>query len=168
MKKVANSTPRAGLLASPHSATMIALGGIGGCIAIGVIAFLAESSGHPLILGSFGASCVLLFGFPESPFSRPINVIGGHCIATFIGLAFFMLCGFHWWSVALASGSAISVMMLTNTVHPPAGSNPVIVMLSGAHWPFLLEPTLIGALLLVVIARFFAFAKKAALAGKKA
>lgn len=143
------------IFSTPHSALHILLGGIGGFVAIGVIAFLAKYSGHPLILGSFGASCVLLFGFPKSPFSRPKSVIGGHLIASFVGLAFFVLFGFEWWSVALAAGCAISAMMLTDTVHPPAGSNPVIVMLGGAKWPFLLEPTLIGAVLLVIISLIF-------------
>lgn len=148
------------IISKPPSLHSILLAGVGGFIAIGIIAFLAEFSGHPLILGSFGASCVLLFGFPDSPFSRPKNVIGGHLIASFVGLSFFTLCGFHWWSVGLAVGVAISVMMLTDTVHPPAGSNPVIVMLAGAKWSFLIEPTIVGAVLLVAISFSFSFLKR--------
>jgi CBS-domain-containing membrane protein len=65
------------------------------------------------------------------------------------------LCGAHWWSVALAVGSAIAVMMLTRTVHPPAGSNPVIVFLMQPGWSFALFPTLAGAVLLVLVALVF-------------
>lgn len=143
----------------PYPFRSVLLGGIGGVVAISTIGFLAEQSGHPLILGSFGASCVLLFGFPDSPFSQPKNVIGGHLIASFIGLAFLTFFGFHWWSMALAVGTAISLMMLSNTVHPPAGLNPVIVMLSGAKWSFLVEPTLIGAVLLVIVSFLFSLFK---------
>ena len=57
--------------------------------------------------------------------------------------------------MAIAVGTAIACMQLTGTVHPPAGSNPVIVMLTAPGWNFLLTPTLIGALLLVLVAVFF-------------
>jgi CBS-domain-containing membrane protein len=135
----------------------------GGAIAIACVAALTEASEIPLVLGSFGASCVLLFGFPESPFSQPRNVIGGHFLASLVGLAFLALFGAHWWSMALAAGTAIAVMMATRTVHPPAGSNPVIVMLSAPAWSFLLTPTLAGAVMLVLVALlFYRFAGKRA------
>lgn len=133
----------------------IIVSGLGGMIAIGIVGYLAYVTQQPLVLGSFGASCVLLFGFPDSPFSQPRNVIGGHILATFVGLLFLTLFGVHWWSMALAAGIAISAMMLTRTVHPPAGSNPVIVMLSSPSWEFLLEPTLAGAVILVLVGLVF-------------
>lgn len=133
----------------------IGIAWIGGCLAIGVVAYLAAFSHAPLILGSFGATCVLVFGFPESPFSQPRNVIAGHFIASLVGLVFLNLLGAEWWSVALAVGTTIACMQMTRTVHPPAGSNPVIVMLTLPNWGFLLTPTLLGALLLVVVAVLF-------------
>lgn len=133
---------------------------IGGVIAIAAVGYLADITHNPLVLGSFGASCVLIFGFPDSPFSQPRNVIGGHVLASFIGLVFLWLCGAHWWSMALAAGTAIAGMMITRTVHPPAGSNPVIVMLLAPTWSFMLTPTLIGAIILVLVALFFNNAPK--------
>lgn len=127
----------------------------GGLAAIGAVGYLTETLALPLVLGSFGASCVLLFGFPKSPFSQPRNVIGGHFLSTLTGLLFFHLLGPEWWSMALALATAIAVMLATKTVHPPAGSNPVIVFLLGAQWSFLVTPTLLGATLLVVIALFY-------------
>ena len=59
----------------------IAFAWCGGFIAIALIGFLTQSLHHLLVLGSFGASCVLLFGFPKSPFSQPRNVIFGHFIS---------------------------------------------------------------------------------------
>ncbi len=137
------------------SFTHIVISWVGGCLAIGVVAYLADITDATLMLGSFGATCVLVFGFPESPFSQPRNVIAGHFLSSLVGLLFLTLMGVHWWSMALAVGTAIALMQLTRTVHPPAGSNPVIVMLTAPTWSFLLTPTLMGALLLVAVALFF-------------
>lgn len=125
---------------------------LGDFIAIAVLAGLANASQTAMILGSFGASCVLIFGYPDAPFSQPRNVILGHFISSLIGLLFIKMMGAHWWSVALAVGTSIAIMMLTRTVHPPAGSNPVIVFLSLSDWSFLLFPTLSGSLVLVFAA----------------
>jgi len=125
---------------------------IGGFIAISTVAILTNITNHPLVLGSFGASCVLLFGFPKSPFSQPRNVVLGHFLSSFIGLLFYHFVGQEWWSLGLALATAIAMMIATRTVHPPAGSNPVIVYLTGAKWTFLLTPTLIGAIVLIIVA----------------
>lgn len=135
-----------------QSVSSILLAGVGGFVAIAVQAYLAQNLEAALVLGSFGASCVLVFGFPDAPFSQPRNVVAGHLLSSFVGLLFLTLCGPTWWSVALAVGTAIALMIATRTVHPPAGSNPVIVFLTQPAWDFLLFPTLIGAVLLVVVA----------------
>ena len=142
-------------LPAPAPLKLVGIAWLGGCIAIGIISLLVSITHQPLLLGSFGASCVLLFGFPDSPFSQPRNVIVGHTIASLTGLIFFHFLGNEWWSIALATGSAIACMQLTRSVHPPAGSNPVIVMLAMPGWQFLLTPTLIGAFALVAVALFF-------------
>ena len=128
---------------------------LGSFIAISTVAILTDITNNPLVLGSFGASCVLLFGFPKSPFSQPRNVIFGHFISSLIGLFFYHLVSQEWWGLGLALATAVAVMIATRTVHPPAGSNPVIVYLTGAKWSFLLMPTLIGAIILVIVAIFY-------------
>ncbi len=133
-------------------ARIIALAWLGGFIAIAVIGSMSATIHTTLVLGSFGATCVLVFGFPESPFSQPRNVIGGHFLSSLTGLIFFYLLGPQWWSMALALATAIALMQLTRTVHPPAGSNPLIVFLSAAPWSFLITPTLLGAFVLVLVA----------------
>lgn len=133
----------------------VALAWLGGVLAIAVVAKVGEGLSLPLILGSFGASCVLVFGFPDLPFSQPRNVVVGHFLSSLIGLAFLASFGPQWWSMALAVGTSIATMMLTRTVHPPAGSNPVIVFLAQPAWSFLWFPTLAGALLLVAVALFY-------------
>ncbi len=142
-------------LPAPHPVRNILFAGLGGFIAIALLAYLADSLEAALIMGSFGASCVLVFGFPDAPFSQPRNVIAGHFISTLTGLTFLMLFGPVWWSVALAVGVAIMLMMASRTVHPPAGSNPVIVFLLQPGWDYLLFPTLSGAVLLVLVALLY-------------
>jgi CBS-domain-containing membrane protein len=122
-------------------------------LAIASIAALSQLSGQPWILGSFGASCVLLFGFPDAAFSQPRNLIVGHVLCSLIGLGFLKFVGPDWWSMALAVGAALAAMLITRTVHPPAGSNPVIIFLTRPDWPFLLFPTLAGAIILFFLAR---------------
>jgi outer membrane protein OmpA-like peptidoglycan-associated protein len=140
----------------------IALAGLGGIIAISLLGLLGATTQTALVLGSFGASCVLLFGFPDTPFSQPRNIVAGHFLSSLIGLAFLNLLGPSWWAMGLAAGTAISVMMVTRTVHPPAGSNPVIVFLSQPGWGFLLFPTLLGAGVLVLVGLLFLNSTRAA------
>jgi len=133
----------------------ITLAATGGALAIGTVGALAAAAHQPLVLGSFGASCVLLFGFPESPFSQPRNVVAGHLLISLTGLIALTVLGPHWWAMALATGAAMALMLATRTVHPPAGSNPVIIFLTQPGWSFLWQPTLAGAATLVAIATIF-------------
>jgi CBS-domain-containing membrane protein len=133
----------------------IAFASLGGLVAIGLAGLLSAYTKQPLVMGSLGASCVLLFGYPDSPFSQPRNVILGHFFSTLVGLLFLHFVGPEWWSMALALATALAVMQLTRTVHPPAGSNPLIVFLAGANWSFLLTPSTTGSLILVVWALLY-------------
>ena len=137
------------------SSKNVVLAWLGGVLAIVATAGLAENLDAALILGSFGASCVLIFGYPDVPFSQPRNIVGGHFLSSLIGLVFLYAFGPTWWSVALAVGTAIALMMVTRTVHPPAGSNPVIIYLAQPAWSFLITPTLAGALILVIVAAIY-------------
>ncbi|PCJ33158.1 MAG: HPP family protein [Gammaproteobacteria bacterium] len=128
---------------------------LGAFLAATVLAYLAFISKQPLILGSFGASIFILFILPDSPFAQPRNVIGGHIVSSLVGLTFLHFVGPDWWSMALALATALSLMQLLKVPHPPAGSNPFIVFLAAANWEFLLMPTLVGAILLVIVALFY-------------
>lgn len=137
------------------SLSYIALAWLGSCLAIASVAILGQYSGQPWVLGSFGASCVLLFGFPDAVFSQPRNLIIGHVLCSLIGLSFLKFIGPDWWSMALAVGTALAVMLATRTVHPPAGSNPVIIFIAYPDWTFVLYPTLAGALVLLLVSQCF-------------
>ena len=128
---------------------------LGAFFAACVIGYLAYLTNQPIIMGSFGASIFVLFVLPESPFAQPRNVILGHLLTTFIGLFFYHLVGSDWWSMALALAIAIAAMQYLRVPHPPAGSNPFIVFLLGSQWDFLWMPTLIGSILIVLVALFY-------------
>lgn len=133
----------------------IGLAWLGAVIAISAVAGATDLLSMPLVLGSFGATCVLVFGYPDVPFSQPRNIVVGHVLSSLIGLTFLTIFGPHWWAAGLATGTAIAAMMLTRTVHPPAGSNPVIVFLALPGWSFLIWPTLIGAVIVTLVAALY-------------
>ena len=122
---------------------------------IGGLSYLTRELEVMLLLGSFAASALLVFAYPDSPFCQPRNVIIGHLIGALSGLFFLQFCHVSWWCDALAVGTAIGAMKLTRTVHPPACSNPLIVFALKPSWTFLLFPTLTGAVLIVLVALFY-------------
>lgn len=128
---------------------------VGSFIAIIIIGYLTKNYNNLLVMGSFGASCVLLFGFPKSPFSQPRNVVLGHFLSSLTGLFFLHFVGNDYISMALALATAIALMMTTKTVHPPAGSNPLIIFLLGVNWDYLIFPTLVGSVVLVIVSLFY-------------
>ena len=142
-------------LPPPVPVKKIGLACLGSFLIITVLALLADATSTPLILGSFGATCVLVFGYPDASFSQPRNVVIGHITTTFIGLLFLTYLGPNLWSLALAVALAFGIMLLLRVVHPPAGSNPVIIFLVQPSWSFLLFPVAIGAVLIVIFALIY-------------
>ena len=129
--------------------------GLGAALAICFVATLAAWTHQPLLLGSLGASCVFLFGLPDAPFSQPRNVVAGHVLSSLVGLICLKVFGPHPWSLGIALGLAVIGMFSTRTVHAPAGSNPVIVFMTQPGWSFLITPTLLGAIGVVLAALIF-------------
>ncbi len=124
------------------------------CItALSSLGIVVESS--VWLMAPFGATMVILFGLPESPLAQPRNIIVGHLLTTAIGLSVAALAGVSPWSMGLAVGLAVSLMLVTNTTHPPAGANPLVVMLAGEHWDFLIMPVAAGAVLIVVFGALY-------------
>ena len=138
----------------PHrlSKNHILLAWLGAFLATLAFSSMSDLLKSPFMLGSFGASCLLVFAYPSSPFAQPRNVIGGHFVASLTGLAAMSLMGVSPLSMALAVATAIGLMLLLKIPHPPAGLNPLIVMLSLADWDFLVTPTLLGSVILVTVA----------------
>jgi CBS-domain-containing membrane protein len=128
------------------------IAGIFATLTIGVLAYLDSVTSTTFwLMAPFGATVVLVFGVPKSPLAQPKNVIVGHFITAFIGVFFVEYVGVEPWSLALATGIAVTMMLLTNTTHPPAGANPMLIMLSGQSWAFLFSPVLMGACIIVCL-----------------
>ncbi len=139
--------------AQPWRVTLLA--GLGGLLAIGCVAALSSYMHAPLLIAPFGASCVLLFAAPNSPLSQPAHVVGGHVLATAIGLLLHAFLPNEWWAVALAVGMAIALMGAFRVTHPPAGADPLLVFALSPGLEFLLLPVLTGACTLVAVAVLF-------------
>lgn len=128
---------------------------LGAFVGIGGVGILSRLSGMELIIAPFGASCVLIFGVPDSPMAQPRNVIGGHVLASVVSLVFLTVFGQGLAVMALSVATVIALMQLTRTKHPPAGADPLVILMTGAHWKFLFSPILTGSVMLVLIALFF-------------
>lgn len=122
-----------------------------GILAISEITVLV---GHPLLIGSFGASAVLLFGATESPLSQPRNLVGGHLVSACVAVITVALFGSTPLTMAVGLGLAIFVMNLTHTTHPPGGATALIGIQGAAGPDFILLPVLAGAMILLVMAIF--------------
>lgn len=125
---------------------------LGAIFAVSALSYVATTTQGLILLGSFGASALLLFTFPEASLSQPRSVVVGHLSASVIALGCLLFFGPHWWAIGLATGLGVGFMMVTRTVHPPAGSNAIIVFLVKPSWGFLVSSTLGGTLMLVAIA----------------
>lgn len=126
--------------------------GLGAALAIAILSYADSlTTGGIWLMAPFGATTVLVCGVPDSPLAQPVNVVFGHFITALIGVIFAEYIGVYPWSLALATGMAVSAMLLTKTTHPPAGANPILIMLLGQSWGFLITPVLVGSVSIVVI-----------------
>jgi CBS-domain-containing membrane protein len=126
--------------------------GLGGALAIGAMEWLSRAYSYPLAMIPFATSIVLVIGSPDAEPAQPRALIGGHLVATIVGLLVVKLTGPHAWAAAMAVGLSILAMYLTRTFHPPAGIDPLLVVVNGFGWSFLFVPVLAGALLLTLFA----------------
>ena len=113
------------------------------------------------LIGSFGASAVLIYGVINSPFSQPRNLIGGHLFAAIIGVTIHKLIpGELWLSAALSVSLSIVVMQITKTLHPPGGATGLIANIGSAkiqqlgYW-YVVSPVLTGVAILLATALLF-------------
>jgi CBS-domain-containing membrane protein len=119
---------------------------------------LADRLDALILIGSFGASAVLLYGAPKSPLAQPRNLVGGHVLSALVGVAVrTMLPEPVWLSAGLAVATAIALMHLTRTLHPPGGATALIAVTGGAKinalgFGYALAPAGAGAGLLLAVA----------------
>ena len=130
------------------------LAGIFSAFTIGVLTVLTYKSALGLfIAGSFGSSMVLLFGFPESPFAQPKNVFFGHLVTTLVGILFLNFVPLPLYIIIpLAVGFGVGLMILLNVTHPPAGGNPIIVIIGSVSFDYLFTPVITGSIIILIFA----------------
>ncbi|CEO96982.1 HPP family protein [Plasmodiophora brassicae] len=112
-----------------------------------------------LLLGSFGASSVLVYHAIESPMAQPMNVVAGHALSAVVGVAIAMVVpeSMLWLAGPVSVGLAIAVMALTNTTHPPGGATALTAVIGSDHlrslgFYYVLQPVLTGAVAMVICA----------------
>ncbi len=129
---------------------------LGAFVCIGFLAYLNSSiEGAIWLIPPFGASMVLVMAVYDSPLAKPKNLILGHILSALSGVIIFYLLGNTFISLGLGVALAVFVMMMTNTVHPPAGANPIIVILTGQSISFVFLPVAVGTFIIVAFAYLY-------------
>ena len=134
--------------------------GVFSVITIGILTVLTYKTEFGVFLiASFGSSMVLLYGYPESPFAQPKNVFFGHLLTAFIGMIFLYLVPLPLYIILpLAVGFGVGLMIFLNVTHPPAGGNPIIVIMGSVSPDYLLNPVISGSIIIlgfgIIINRF--------------
>ena len=130
------------------------IAGMFSTITIGLLTFLTYKTELGIfLLASFGSSMVLLYGYPESPFAQPKNVFFGHLITTLVGLFFSNFIPLALYVIIpLGVGFGVGLMILLNVTHPPAGGNPIIVIIGSVSYDYLLSPVITGSIIIIIFA----------------
>lgn len=150
---------------APHNVTIsqIIWSGIASFLGIFLIASIAKFTSFSMLnqfflIGSFGASAVLIYAAPKVDYAQPRNLVGGHLLSAFVGVCIIKFTSLDLaMSAALAVSLAIMLMHFTKTIHPPGGATALIAVIGGDEiyqfgFMFILNPVVIGALLLLLTA----------------
>ncbi len=135
---------------------------IGALIGIGALGYIhsrwCQGDQLVMIIGSFGASAVLIYGAIKSPLAQPRNLLGGHIISAIIGVSCYKIFpDAIWVSSALSVATAIALMHATKTLHPPGGATALIAVIGGKEihslgYLYVIIPVGIGAVIMLIIA----------------
>ena len=128
------------------------LAGIFSAFTIGVLTLITYKTELGLFLAaSFGSSMVLLYGFPESPFAQPKNIFFGHLLTSLVGVIFVNFIQLPIFIIIpVAVGFGIFLMIILDVVHPPAGGNPIMVIIGSASFDYLISPIITGTIIILL------------------
>ena len=128
------------------------LAGLFSAITLAVLTLLTYKTELGIfIITSFGSSMVLLFAYPENTFSQPKNIFFGHLLTSFVGIIFLYIVPLPvYFLIPLAVGLSVTLMILMNVVHPPAGANPIIVIIGSVSIDYIINPIIIGSFIILI------------------
>ena len=129
---------------------------LGAFLCISLIAFINSYDDFNIwLIPPFGATMVLVMAVHESPLAQPKNIFFGHILSALSGVLIYFFLGMSFLSIGLAVAISVWVMMITKTIHPPAGANPIIAILGGKGLSFILLPVATGALIIIIFAMIY-------------
>ena len=126
--------------------------GLFSTLTIAALTLLTYKTQYGLFLtASFGSSMVLLYGYPESPFAQPKNIFFGHLLTSAVGIFFVFFVPLPIYiTIPLAVGVGVGLMIFLNVTHPPAGGNPIIVIIGSVSLDYLINPIISGTIIILV------------------
>ena len=130
------------------------ISGFGAFLCISALAYLNSYDESNLwLIPPFGASMVLVMAVNESPLAHPKNVFFGHLVTSVVGVLILKFLPVdQFLQIAIAVGLGIFVMILLGVTHPPAGGNPIVIILGAVSYDFLLNPIIFGSIIIIVYA----------------
>ena len=128
------------------------IAGVFSIITIGFLTLLTYKTEFGLFLvASFGSTMVLLYGYPESPFAQPKNIFFGHLLTSIVGVMFVNFVPVPIYiMIPLAVGFGVFFMILAGVTHPPAGGNPIIVIIGSASFSYIISPIIVGSAIVLI------------------
>jgi CBS-domain-containing membrane protein len=132
------------------------LAGVGAAVTIIILGYITyesvlSGSNYGLwLFASFGSTVVIVFGYPNNDFAQPKNVFFGHLLTSFVGVCFVTLFDVNFITLGMAVGISVMLMIALKITHPPAGGNPIVVMLGGVSFQFLIFPVIVGSIAVII------------------
>ena len=121
-------------------------------VTIGILTILTYKTEYGVFLiASFGSSMVLLYGYPESPFAQPKNIFFGHLATSLAGLFVLYFVSLPLYiNLPIAVGAGVALMIMLNITHPPAGGNPIIVIMGSVSLDYIINPIISGTIIVLI------------------
>ncbi len=129
--------------------------GISAALVIGVLAFLTlKTSAGVWLMFSFGATVFIVFVLYNLETAQPKNIFFGHLVSVLVGIIFNETIGFSFYSLGLSVGVAVALMVYLKVMHPPAASNPLVVLFTDVSFDFVLFPVITGTIVIILMSVF--------------
>ena len=129
------------------------ISGISAALVIGLLAYLTlETSAGIWLMFSFGATVFIVFVLYDLDTAQPKNIFFGHLVSILVGVIFNDILGSSFYSLGLAVGLAVVLMVYFKIMHPPAASNPLVAISMDLSYEFVLFPVIVGSIIIILMA----------------